>query len=339
MNRTLSFTLILTLLIITCSSQKIFFKKEYEIESLNLNEDQKEFVSSKLDTIHILSNDFNSISASDNETMKNKLDILSEIYDKILNINDRLSEGQKQVFKNSELVQTSLYSGQKLITKFNKKRRLDKHSDIKGNKTNMEINSVDHFSETWNNNTVIIGSFGAGRGPSGGGMMIPPFGGRRSILPVSLRATFLDNSLKDYLEKNNYHKFENSEDIYIFISISTNLHNSYLNLDKWIIYLENTKLEKAEISQYFEKENPPETKDKLEKFNTKFREFSRFAFLPDIPRRMQVNTFRLSFRRKFYILSFKNNIFQNNPKYIKLVLLEEIGSNIKDEGRWYFKEY
>ena len=338
MNRFVSRSLILIIFFINCSSQKIFFKKEYEIESLNLNEDQREFVSAKLDTIYNLTNDYNSVKSPDFEEIKDKSNILSLIFDKILKINEILTEEQLQIFRNSELVTSSVYSGQKLLTSFNKKRKLRKYTHVNGLKNTETISSDEEFSLKWNNNTVIIGGSGF-RGGFPGGRMMMPGGGRSAFLPVNLRATLLDKSLTSYLSDNKYHQFKDDNNIHIFISISTNLHNSYLNLNKWIIYLENNKLEKSELSEFTEKEKRPEIKDELEEFTEKFREISRFSLSTGVPGRLQVNSYRLTYGRKFYIISFKNDLIQNNPEFIKLVFLEEIGSNIKDEGRWYFKEY
>ncbi|MFC1724377.1 hypothetical protein ACFL4T_02030 [candidate division KSB1 bacterium] len=328
MFRKISYILIMTLLL-SCSSQKIFFKKENFISRLNPDNDQTGFIETKLDTISTLTSQYNELKETDENSLKQKMDILSQIMDRILEIKNTLSEEQSKALNQTELVRYTITSARDLSIKYNKKYEIKDRTEIAFTGNNKLLD--ENFKDEWIKRSIRIG----GTRSSNFGRSL--FMGTPTFIPVIITATLLDKNLQSYLSEKNFYEFENPENIYIFISVGTYYHESYLDLSRWIIFLENEKEERSEYINFSEKKEPPVKRGRVGNFNLKYSGFGRNLF--NIPDGRMQRSYDLSFRfkYKYYILEFRNRIMESSTKFLRFNCLEEIGSKNSDSGRWIFK--
>ncbi|MCK4965701.1 hypothetical protein KAS50_01645, partial [bacterium] len=132
----------------------------------------------------------------------------------------------------------------------------------------------------------------------------------------------------------------NLNEIVIQISLSTYYHESYLDLNNWIVYLENDNIGQFEPVRIETRETPFVKEPKM--FN--FFSYPDDEESPEMPqsRSQQQRFFRDPMKTAFYRIVFKNKtngdpIITEYTRFLKLVFLKEIGTNEKSEGKWVFE--
>ena len=154
MFRKISYTLIL-ILYVSCSSQKIFFKGENIISKINPDNNQSEFIQAKIDTISSLTNRYNESKETDENSLKQKMDILSEIMDKIMDIKEILSEEQSKALSETELVHYTLQSARDVSLKYHKKYEIAEKTEIPFSE-NHNLSDKD-INVLWKKRSIRIG--------------------------------------------------------------------------------------------------------------------------------------------------------------------------------------
>jgi len=333
MDKKVFYLMIVALLLLVCMPEKIFFDPDSELEQLNPDDEQIPEISSNLDSIKVLTKYFNSIKESERADIELKLEILSNIIEKITTIDYLLTEEQKNIWGKSQLVWSVFETARSLIDEYSDKIQLNDETEITPVfKNNVPALAEKEIHRIWDNHSILFGNIMFKK--RNRSLSILPK--KTTEIPVEIRATFLDNRLKKYLEKTGFVNFDDNN-VEIFISLNTFYHKSYLNPDKWIIYLEDNKKRKFEYLNYREKKSAPFENIILRNFHSSFIELLRvLEFQQGINRKREVSLFRMKQKMKFYIFSFDNSIIENT-EYIKLIFLEEIGSEIKDSGTWYLK--
>jgi hypothetical protein len=168
-----------------------------------------------------------------------------------------------------------------------------------------------------------------------------------SGFPLKIEATFIDPLINIAQKMENIKSSEFSEDSVLFyfdnvqkdiieirLSITTTYHESYLDLNNWIIYLENDKIEQFEPLKIEKQERPLLSSSRT--FPLIKRPSQQIS--PDKNLRRALGE---PIKSAYFSLFFKNKskdkpIITEDTQFLKLVFLKEIGKNERAEGRWVF---
>ncbi len=365
----LSIIIISFLTFFSCKKDvSLFYYPEKMVAYLNLNEEQKKTVLPKLNEIQKdifdffrkwrteFRNriDFESESQRD-EFEKQRDEVLENMKNKVNEIADLLDKEQKKKFFNIKIPE--IYFEELMIVQMEYQRENQKKENqevkvfptLSSKNIPYELPSLTKLVEKW---TV---TFGMRRGMPGGFFTtaIRQNSNESIGFPLKIKATLIDPliTIVQKMEKDNSVTSESailhfdsikSDLIEIQISISTSYHESYLDLDGWIIYLENENVEQFEPVKIEKIEKS--LSEQSSKFRTNlYRERSKNE-TPLESSDINLGHFFGGFTKsEYFSLFFKNTtsekpIITKDTKFLKLVFLREIGTKERSEGKWNFIE-
>jgi hypothetical protein len=207
------------------------------------------------------------------------------------------------------------------------------------------------FEALWEKWTIHLGGMSRGGGPWSSGNPFSMSGGRNrgdggGEFPIQITATLMDSSLieagllhyADLLKMtpeeqqtyrdNYFQRYDVENHLLIWADLSTSWTELYLDLDRWIVFIEDDAGNQHELEKVIEgpDSSPPETTDSLTGLSpaVKFR--------------------RMVFHEKRLMLCFPKRDFSGTPvlseevRSLKLVFQQSDDRNTKSEGVWVFKK-
>jgi hypothetical protein len=204
------------------------------------------------------------------------------------------------------------------------------------------------FESLWERWTIHLGGMSGGGPRSSGGFLglSGGGGGGGGEFPIQITATLMDSSLieaglrhyadllemtpqeKETYRADYFQRYDAENHLLIWAELSTSWTELYLDLKRWIIFIEDDAGNQHELKKTIEEpdSSPPETTD---------------AFLGLSP---QTEFRRRVFHQKHLMLCFAKRNFAGEPvlskdvRSLKLVFQQNDDPKIKAEGVWVFKK-
>jgi hypothetical protein len=203
------------------------------------------------------------------------------------------------------------------------------------------------FESLWERWTIHLGGMsGGGPRSSGSFLSLSGGGGGGGEFPIQITATLMDSSLieaglqhyadllemtpqeKETYRADYFQRYDAENHLLIWAELSTSWTELYLDLKRWIIFIEDDAGNQHELEKAIEEpdSSPPETTD---------------AFLGLSP---QTEFRRRVFHQKHLMLCFAKQDFTGKPvlsadvRSMKLVFQQDDDPRIKAEGLWVFKK-
>ena len=363
-----SFLLIIIISFLTFFSCKkdvsLFYYPEKMVAYLNLNEEQKNTVLPKLNEIQKdifdffrkWRTEFRSRFEFDSESQRDEFGIerdkvLENTKNKVNEIADLLDAEQKKKFFNIEIPEIYFEELMMVQMEYQRENRKKENQQVKVSPTlsfkdiPVDIPNLAKLIEKW---TV---TFGTRRGASNGFFMsqIRQSSDGNPGFPLKIKATLIDPliTIIQKMEKDSaitteaaisYFDSNKKDLIEIQVSISTSYHESYLDLDNWILYLENDKIEQFEPVKIEKNVKPlsEQSRKPYANFYSGRIKSETSSESPDIHLGQFFGGFTKS---KHFSLFFRNTVSEkpiitNDTKFLKLVFLRKIGTKDRAEGKW-----
>lgn len=356
-------SLVFLVLLFACKKDVgLFYYPEKMAEYLELRPEQKKDVMPVLESIQDEIFTFfkewrkktrrqpgSDMSSMREEFEENRIKVIDLIKTKVNTLTSYLDKGQRKKLLNIQIPELYFQEAMMLQAEYQRELSKQETSTVKVVPTFSRADIPDNlpgYNELVEHWTV---TFGMQRGGSRSILLGNGGSAGNGRFPLRIKATFVDPLL--LVAKNNetpanstsaIHVYDFSfEKAEIYVSLTTSFHESYLDLNNWIVYLENDKVEQFEpyiiekqdkpfikrpaMFDFFSFREPEETMEE----SSDYRQYPGGSFFGEPPKSAY---YKIEFRSK----TAGEPIINRRTSYIKLVFLKEIGTDEKAEGKWEF---
>ncbi len=323
------------------------------INFLDLSEEQEKVIKPQLEDIHnkvhqyfaeVNSKKKESKMISKKEGLRLKINLMESISPVVNSIMESLNDEQMTYWARSELfyfyVESRRDISEELLESYNipYKRTIPSELITGDMKFDEKVEYIDNWTIYFGQNTFPFYYSKATKGIKGSRM-------QKARFPIGVQATIIDSSVQEFED----HFIDNlpvdlPDEPFIELRavLSTTQHPNFINIDNWVVFIENSKGIQIEPLKIEKK-----TRDWF--YDRELLYASRLPdFLQPVSRGKSTEPGSRSMRRgmggmqqynTYYQLFFPakvsgSELISPGNEYIKLVFLDEVGSRSRAEGTW-----